>query len=734
MTAVALAGNPNCGKTTLFNQLTGLRQRVGNYPGVTVERRDGRARFADIKIIDLPGTYSLLAQGRDEAIAFEVLAGLQGDPAPDLTVIVVDATNLLRNLYLTLSILELGTPAIIALNMFDMVEAQGLSLSTDKLSELLGLPVFPVVAKTGRGVDALIEAIQAALKQPPKPYTRNWQLPADVESLVAEIAAQFPPDQALSPDGKAIWALSSSAAAGDNGDDPLTLLPELKAHIQTLQKADRHELLAFPSQVIEARYQEAKRITEQVLSEPEVKQATLTDRVDRWLLHPVFGGLFFVGVLALVFQGLFSWSDPMIGLIESWVGALQGLVSGLLPASMLTDLLVDGVIGGVGNVIVFVPQIAMLFILLAIMEDSGYLARAAFLSDRLMAKVGLHGRAFVPLISGFACAVPAIMATRSIENRRDRLVTLLVAPLVSCSARLPVYTLLIVALFQSDQRVFGVFQVGGLLMVTLYLMSVLVTILAAFVLKRTVLQGPTPPLVLELPPYRRPEVKAVLRRAFDRCTVFISQAGSVILAFSLILWALLYFPRADPSVVQTKIAKVEASYQEALAEGSAYPELLKKVREEAIQDIQSKANADHVKNSYGGRLGHLVEPLIRPLGFDWKIGVGLLSSFAAREVFISTMGLIYGIGADSDEASLPLRARIQNERHPDTGKPVYTPLTGLSLMVFFLLAAQCMSTLAAVRRETQSWRWPAFMMLYMNVLAWLGSFAVYQGGRLLGFS
>jgi ferrous iron transport protein B len=419
-------------------------------------------------------------------------------------------------------------------------------------------------------------------------------------------------------------------------------------------------------------------------------------------------------------------------LIEGGMGIVQGALRSILPEGALADLAADGIVGGVGNVLVFIPQIAILFLFIAILEDSGYLARAAFISDRLMARIGLHGRAFVPLLSGFACAVPAIMATRTIESRRDRLVTIMVAPLVSCSARLPVYALIIAALFASDRTVLGVFSLGGILLLAMYLLSVAMTVLAAFVLKRTVLKSPTPPLVLELPPYRMPDARSVLRRAYDRCKVFVRDAGTVILACSIVLWALLYFPRDvktsfDPNWEKKLITdSFNASFGGGRRAEPKHVQEMVERRNRAFENIDKRYEAERLQLSFAGRIGHAIEPVIRPLGFDWKIGIGLLASFAAREVFVSTMGLVYGVG-EADEESSSLREAIRAQKG-------YTPLVGLSLMVFFLLACQCMSTVAVVRRETNSWRWPLFMFGYMTVLAYLGSLLVYQGGRLLGFS
>ncbi len=407
--------------------------------------------------------------------------------------------------------------------------------------------------------------------------------------------------------------------------------------------------------------------------------------------------------MLLVFQALFSWADPAIGLVESGVAGLQSLAVDVLPESILTDLLTEGVIGGVGNVIVFLPQILLLFLFIGILEDSGYMARVAYLMDRIMRALGLHGRAFVPMLSGFACAVPAILATRTMERRRDRLLTMMVIPLMTCSARLPVYTLIIAALFPPS-ALFGWLPVQGLLMVALYLFAVLITLIAAAVLGRTLIRGKKIPLILELPPYRMPNLRDVLRLMWERSTVFLKEAGTVILVCTIVLWALLSFPRASepaPSPEPAVAASAEAPAPSAL------------------------------EQSYGGRLGRALEPALEPLGFDWKIGVGIIGAFAAREVFVSTMALVYGVGELDEEDPAPLRERIRAEARD--GKPAYTPLVGLSLMVFFALACQCMSTLAVVKRETQSWRWPAFMFAYMTALAYLASLLVYQGGKLLGF-
>lgn len=693
MTTIALAGNPNSGKTTLFNRLTGLRQRVGNYPGVTVERRVGQASVGDrmLNVVDLPGAYSLIARSRDETIAFDALSLREKSDALDLVVVVIDATNLARNLYFALSVLELGRPAVVALNMMDEVRSAGDTISIEELEAALGVPVVPISARSGEGLTHLVEAIESTLNDPRYGKDLELQLSAEHLTVVDDLAVKVGGDRTL-----AMWAIGSYASVESNlpigdedhpfhgRDDLLPLIPELEAIQQ------KHPSLA-PA-IVEARHDKARRIAEKVWGRSSAGRTTPSDRVDAWLLHPVAGTVIFAGVMLLLFQSLFAWADPFMSAIEAAVGAVQDLVRATLPAGAIADLLADGVVGGVGNVVVFIPQIAFLFLFISILEDSGYLARAAYISDRFMARVGLHGRAFVPLLSGFACAVPAIMATRAIENRRDRLVTILVLPLMSCSARLPVYTLMISALFAGGQTVFGLLSVGGLLLMLMYTLSVVTAVVAAFVLKRTILQSPAPPLVLELPPYRLPRPQDVLRRVVERCWAFLRDAGTIILALSIVLWALLYFPRAP----------------------------------------EGATAAEQVTQSFAGQIGRAMEPAIQPLGYDWKIGIGLLASFAAREVFVSTMGLVYDVGEDVDEEDLTLRQKLQTETYP-SGDKVFTPLVGLSLMLFFLLSAQCMSTLAVIRRETRSWRWPVFTFAYMTALAWVVCFVVYQGGRALGF-
>jgi ferrous iron transport protein B len=703
---VLLVGNPNTGKTTLFNRLTGQNARIGNYPGVTVERRSGSSRLDGnqlVEVVDLPGTYSLSARSAEEQIALWAVLGQGQYRAPDLCVFVADASQLSRNLYLALQLAELGLPLLIALNMID--EASENPPNTAAIERLLGVPCVAVSARRGSGMSALLAAMERALADKPTART-HIAYPDELLNDADTLAAALPPglrqgkerDRAL-----ALWALTSIEE-----DDELTDIdPELRRTTLALRKACPRDL---DHEVIAARYafidQHLPELYRRLERHPRKRK--LSERADRILLHPVWGFALFMLVMLVVFQSLFSWSDPAISLIEDVFAWLRGGITAALPASIFRDFLTQGIVSGLGNVLVFLPQILLLFFFIGLLEDSGYMARVAYLMDRIMKALGLHGRAFVPMLSGFACAVPAILATRTMERQRDRLLTMLVIPLMTCSARLPVYTLIIGALFPPS-RAFGFLPVQGLLMVGMYGFATVMTLLSAGVLGRTVVKGRKVPLILELPPYRLPSLRGTLKMMWERATVFLREAGTVILACTVALWVLLSFPRAPES------APLPPAVAGASARITTGP-----VRGESP-----------IAQSYGGKLGHAIEPALKPLGFDWKIGVGLIGAFAAREVFVATLGLVYGIDASSDDAT-PLRDRLRAETRAD-GKPAYTPLMGLSLLIFFAISCQCMSTLAAVKRETKSYKWPAFMFAYMTTMAYLLGFTVFQVGRLLGF-
>jgi len=562
----------------------------------------------------------------------------------------------------------------------------------------------------------LERAIGNALTQPARTALRI-QYPSALESDLQRVASALPSEwhqNDVRARALALWALTSI----EPDDELQGIDPKLRARcLEVRAQADMRDI---DQEVIATRYAliDAQLPKLYTRLETHPKKRRTSDRVDRVLLHPVFGFAIFIGVMLLMFQSLFSWSDPAIRLIENLTSMSANFVEAHVPESILRDLVTRGVIGGVGNVVVFLPQILLLFFCIGILEDSGYMARVAFLMDRIMKSLGLHGRAFVPMLSGFACAVPAILATRTMERQRDRLLTMLVVPLMTCSARLPVYTLIIGALFPPS-RVFGLLPVQGLLMVAMYLFSTTITLISAGVLGRTAVKGRRIPLILELPPYRLPSLTGTLRMMWRRAASFLRDAGSGILVFTILLWALLSFPR--PAHVDQPLPPAAAIHQQGRPIAN-HP---------GPDDLAATPPPSAIEQSYGGRLGKAIEPLLRPLGFDWKIGVGLIGAFAAREVFVSTLGLVYGIG-DADENTTPLRDKIRQERRAD-GSSAYSPLMGLSLMVFFALSCQCMSTLMVVYRETRSLRWPLFMFGYMTTLAYVASLLLYQGGRLLGF-
>lgn len=708
---VALAGNPNSGKTTLWNALTGRAGRVGNYPGVTVERLEAPMRSSSgesLTVIDVPGCYSLTARSAEEEVAHDVLTGRLGDARPGVVVAVVDASNLARNLYLTLQLIELGAPVVVALNMLDTARTRGLVVDAARLSRELGVPVVSVIGHRGEGIEDLRRAIDAARADPAARRGRAFRLePADEVKLARARSLLG----GVMSDGELLWWLTSPAAPADAsiGGEALALRDELSAD-------------EFGRRVILARYAECDRIDRACVDDRGRVRQTATDRADRVLTHPVWGGLVFVTMMAVVFQAVFRGAEPLIGLVEGGVDLAGAVLRSVVPAGLFQDLLVSGVLAGIGNILVFLPQILMLELFMAVLEDTGYMSRAAYLMDRSMSRVGLQGKAFIPLMSSFACAIPGIMAARTVEGRKDRLVTILIAPFMSCSARLPVYTLVIAAVFSSSPPVAGFLSLGGLITACMYLLGILAAVLVAFLLKRTLLASPKPTLVLELPAYRRPSAGALGRRLLRRARAFTFQTGSVILALSILLWALLAFPREG--LGRRELARRTARIEATTSPGAE--------REEALAALAAADGAEQLERSFGGHVGKAIEPLIRPLGFDWRIGIGLVASFAAREVLVSTLGQVYAVGADTDESSLGLRQALLRDRDPRTGAPRFTPLVGLSLMVFFVLACQCLSTVAVVRRETNSLRWPAFMIVSMNTLAWIASFAVFQGGTALG--
>ena len=716
--SIVIIGNPNTGKTSLFNALTGETARVGNYPGITVERRVGTLNIGDagqkrltVDVIDLPGAYSLSARSPEEKIAFDALLGLGGEAVPRLAIVVLDAGQLSRNLYLAIQLLELDVPVVIVLNMIDEVADN--PPNPKRLAEALGVPCVATSARTGLGLSELKHVIADALVKPPRYRPRIDYCPAllaDAQELSKSLPEQW--QTGVAPRSSlALWALTSIE------DDELCDIPNaLREHCNRIRRDQREAGRDIDLEIIAPRYAFIDSLIPHVVTgHVHLPKRKTSERIDRVMLHPVAGFLIFVSVMLLLFQALFSWSEPLISLVEHGVGALQTIVKTHLSAGLLRDLLSDGVIGGVGNVLVFLPQIMLLFAFIGLMEDSGYMSRVAFLIDRVMRSLGLHGRAFVPMLSGFACAVPAILATRTLERKRDRLLTMLVVPLTTCSARLPVYTLIISALFPA-QLLFGVIPIQGALMVGMYALAMVLTLVAALVLGRTVVRGRQVPLVLELPPYRVPSLLTTAKMVRERSWDFLREAGTVILFCTIGLWALLTFPQKDATSVAPTSGPNVATLTSTVAHSGAIPPPMEH---------------SPIEHSYGAKIGRALEPVIEPLGFDWRIGIGLIGAFAAREVFVSTMALVYGIGDHDESAVAPLRERMRRERGPN-GERRYSPLVGASLLTFFAIACQCSSTLAVVRRETRSYRWPLFLFGYTFVLAWFVSFLVYQGGRLLG--
>ncbi len=644
---IALIGNPNTGKTTLFNALTGYRRHVANYAGVTVETARGPLLGGprQIELLDLPGTYSLSPISPDEALVRDILTDPKAELHPAGVLVIVDATHLRRNLYLVGQLLELNRPVVIAVNMTDVARTQGLEIDCRLLSERLGAAVIPIVATRQATLAPLRDALQALVDEP-RPPTPSVALPA----------------------------------VGDRTPDD-----------------------------VQARYGWVDAILVDVLRRVSPARVGWSERLDRVLTHRVGGLAILLAVLFLVFQALFSWAGPMMDVIELGVGWLSATTESALPAGLVRDFVVNGLIGGVGSVIVFLPQIALLFLFIAILEDSGYLARAAFMLDRVMRAFGLTGRAFIPLLSAHACAIPAIMGTRTIADRRERLVTILIAPFMSCSARLPVYTLFIAAFIPALSL--GVIGLQGLVMFAMYLVGVAVALPIAWLLRRSAFAGAAPPLILELPTYQWPKLRTIWQRVSLACLSFLRRAGTIIVVMNAIIWALGTYPRSP--------AAEAAVLQQASTEG--WP----------AERVEATLAFARLEASCLGRLGHGIEPVVQHLGWDWRLGVAVLSSFPAREVVISTLGILYRLGSDVNESSAGWDDVLHGARHAD-GRPVFTIPVALSIMVFFALCAQCSSTLVTIGNETRSWRWPLISFFGMTALATLAAWVVYQvGSRVL---
>jgi ferrous iron transport protein B len=722
---VLIAGNPNSGKSTLFNALTGASAKVSNYPGVTVTRTSAVMRLPEggaVELVDLPGTYSLSARSRDEQVAVDAVLGRRSS-VPDCVVVVADATSLGRHLYFVTEVIDTGVAVVVALSMMDEARTQGIDVSIDDLRDALGVEVVPVVAPRREGLTALAGAVSRATRGAALAVPVHATLPTPVEHDICQMAAAAGHEMPeLSEQARRTWATWLLLSLDDTVADDFAAIPvslrELASEVRRRAAAAGRDL---DQELIAGRYARVDTIVNRAVQVARPEGPTWTERIDGVLTHRVWGFLVFAAVMLLLFQALFSWSAPAMDAIQGLVARVQDLVSSVVPEGPLRDLIVNGVVAGVGNVTVFVPQIGLLFLFIGIMEDVGYLARVAFVIDRLMGRIGLHGKSFVPMLSGFSCAVPAVLATRTLENRTDRMLTMMVLPLISCSARLPIYVLVIATTFSASTPALGIVSAGALALFAMYFLSVTAALGAAAVLRRTVLRGPRPTLMLELPPYRRPVARVLFFTTWQQVRAFLVDAGTIILALTIVLWALLNYPRDLGAEARVAAERAQIAHTAPAAE-----------RLPLLESLTARARGEQLRHSVAGRLGHLLEPALVPLGFDWRIGIGILGAFAAREVFVSTMGIVFDIG-DADEQNQPLREALRAARRPD-GSRLMTPLTGVSLMVFFVLACQCMSTLAVVRRESGSWTWPLFMFTYQTLLAYMAAFAVYQGGRAFGYS
>lgn len=680
---VLTIGNPNTGKSSLFNLLTGLNQKVGNFPGVTVDYLCGSLELGDkkLELIDVPGTYSIAAQSPDEMIAIDALLGkLPEIQSPDAVILVLDATNLRRNLFLASQVRELSLPFVVALTMTDLAEARGIKIEYDKLSDAIGAPVVPIVASKGEGVDRLRQVLDDVLAEPshssPLLLHQAWHDAAN------ELFEQFPDLQTSYHRFELYRALIDT-----NGYLETRLIEDYPEIAESLN-ATRASLGAGRDlTTLEARdrYSWINNVVRQVESRP-VQKTLKGEIADRIVNHPVYGSLLFVLVMAVVFQSVFAWANPLMELIDGTTAKLGNLVYASLGDTLLANFLADGVLAGVGSVVIFLPQIIFLFTFIILLEDSGYMARAAFLMDRLMRWCGLSGQSFIPMLSSFACAVPGIMGTRVIPNHRDRIATIIAAPFMTCSARLPVYALLIAAFVPPQSYLGGWVNIQGLVLLAFYFLGIGAAIFTAYLLHLTLLRKRASKFLLELPPYRMPNARAVLTKLLSRALIFLKRAGTVIFCVAVVIWALATFPRASEELPPS----------------------------EALQQ------------SYLGQASQSVAPIFKPLGWDWKVTAAVIASFPAREVVIAVLGTLYAID-DAETQQDSLIARIRAAKNTD-GEPVFTVPMAFGLMIFFALCLQCFSTIAVMRRETNTWRWPLFSWIYMTGLGYLGAFVCFQLG------
>jgi len=741
---VALIGNPNTGKSSLFNALCGMNARVGNYPGVTVEQKVGRLSGSSepVDVIDLPGTYSLAARSADEAVAVNVLSGdLPQQARPEVAIVILDAANIERNLYLFSQIFELGLPVIVVLNMWDRVSSEGLTVNAELLSQRLGVPIVCTSANKRQGIDQLKKVIEQTLLAP-----------APIAQPEQQARALFPVPFHLEAKRLTEWLESKGRKPTTYQVDRLLIdtdghfqkticqsgLPDIAEQIDEARVRLQSAGCKVPMFETKSRYAWVRKLIDGAVVRKESRIASPSDRIDRWLTHRWVGMLFFILIMFLVFQSITLFAKlPMDGIQWLQSQASSGVEAVLGPGA-LRSLIVDGIFAGVGGVVVFIPQIAILFLFIAILEDCGYMARAAFVMDKLMTTVGLSGKSFLPLMSSFACAVPGIMATRTIENRKDRMVTLLIAPLMSCSARLPVYVLMVSAFVPQTKYAGGWISLQGIVLMLMQSLGALVAIPVAWILKKFFFPGEPATFLMELHSYKWPSLIVLYQRVWERLVAFVVRAGTLIFCTSILVWAAAYFP-GDHRSLDASVATLEQLHSEKAKWTSPTPtkqndderlkvEDLLVENQKAIDEVQEEVNRQRsnlIETSFLGMAGHRIEPLVKPLGWDWKIGVAVIASFPAREVIIATLGTIYSLGSEQDEESQGLQEQMRQAEWPD-GKPVFSLATALSIMVFFALCAQCSATLMTIRRETNSWRWPIFSFTYMTTLAYIGAWLTYQ--------
>jgi len=682
---IALAGNPNSGKTTLFNAFTGLKQKVGNYPGITVEKKSGRTELSkefSADVIDLPGTYSLFPKSMDEQVAQQVLCNNTDEDYPDVTVIIADATNLRRSIFLLTQVIDLNMNVVLALNMVDIATKKGILVNVNLLSQELGIEVVAINARKGKGIESLKEAIINTISvKPKKPFldvTKIFKVVIEKANLIRGVENGY----------ASFLSLCKQKLSG-----------EVLNRCALNQLCKQYEIIPERAQAKETvkRY---KAIDKVILS--TVKKGApsgkyqFTKKMDDLLIHPVFGYVIFLSVLFVIFQAVFSWSAYPMDLIDGIFVELQRVTAATLPEGLLNDLVVNGILAGLGGIVIFVPQIAFLFAFIAFLEDTGYMARVSFITDKLLRGVGLNGRSIIPLLSGAGCAIPAIMSARTISSWKERIITIMVTPLMSCSARLPVYTLIIAMIIPAEE--FMGFNLQGLVLMAFYLIGFVAAIVVAFLMKFIIKSKERSYYIMEMPSYKIPDWKTVAYTIIEKVKFFLFDAGKIIIAISIVLWFLSSFAPGD------KFKQIEQEWA-----GKA--------------DAEMHISADKLEVSYAGMIGKTIEPAIKPLGFDWKIGISLITSFAAREVFVGTMSTIYSVGDNNIQS---IQERLKDVKNQDTGEAFFTPAVGISLMLFYAFAMQCMGTVVIVYRETGHWKWPLIQFLYMGVLAYLSSFIAYQ--------